>query len=64
MRADLDSGSSLIIPVAGTAGAVVVGEKAAVFLSASEVCSASIQPTLVKVCCVVHIMIYLLKVVV
>ena len=50
-EACLDSGSSLIVPVRNTSGAVVIGEQAAVFLSATSVCSVSIKPTMVKVGC-------------
>ena len=46
---DLDAGSSLIIPVRNTNGAAVIGEQAAVFLSATSTCSITIKPTLVKV---------------
>ena len=45
----LDVGSSLIIPVRSTAGAIVIGEQAAVYLSSNSTCSISIKPTLVKV---------------
>jgi len=49
MKANLDPGSSLIIPVAGTSGAIVVGEKAAVYLSGNDVSSITIKPTMIKV---------------
>jgi hypothetical protein len=48
-EACLDSGSSLVIPVRNTSGAMVIGEQAAVYLSANSVCSISIKPTMVKV---------------
>lgn len=47
-EACLDSGSSLVVPVRNTSGAVVIGEQAAIYLSDSSVCSASIKPTMVK----------------
>ena len=45
----LDPGSSMVIPVRNTSGAVVIGEETAVFLSAGAPCSASIKPTIMKV---------------
>ena len=48
-EACLDAGSSLVVPVRNTSGAVVIGEQAAVYLSATSVCSVSIKPTMVKV---------------
>lgn len=45
----LPAGSSMLIPVPGTAGAVVVGESVITFISANAVRSTAIKPTLVKV---------------
>ena len=39
----------MLIPVPGTAGAVVVGESVITFISAGTVRSTAIQPTMVKV---------------
>lgn len=45
----LDPGSSIVIPVRNTDGAVVIGNQAAVFVSRNGICSTTIRPTLVKV---------------
>ncbi|KAL4429821.1 hypothetical protein ABPG77_010938 [Micractinium sp. CCAP 211/92] len=47
-QSNLDAGSSMLIPVPGTAGAVVVGESVITFISANAVRSTAIKPTMVK----------------
>lgn len=49
-QANLDPGSSLLVPVRGAAGAVVVGESYVAYLEGGTALrSAGLQPTLVKV---------------
>ena len=45
----LDLGSSVVIPIRGTNGAVVIGSQAAVFVSKEGICSTTIGPTFIKV---------------
>lgn len=49
MQTNLDPGSSLVIPVRGTSGVIVVGEETVVFLSEGSPQSTGIPPTMVKV---------------
>jgi hypothetical protein len=48
-QSNLDAGASMLIPVPGSGGAVVVGESVITFVSATAVRSTAIKPTLVKV---------------
>ncbi|KAL4855081.1 DNA damage-binding protein 1 [Chlorella vulgaris] len=47
-QSNLDAGASMLIPVPGSGGAVVVGESVITFVSATAVRSTAIKPTLVK----------------
>ncbi|PSC68559.1 DNA damage-binding 1 [Micractinium conductrix] len=47
-QSNLDAGSSMLIPVPGSGGAVVVGESVLTFISAHAQRSTAIKPTMVK----------------
>jgi DNA damage-binding protein 1 len=47
-HSNLDAGASMLIPVPGSGGAVVVGDSVITFVSAQTVRSAAIKPTVIK----------------
>lgn len=47
-HSNLDAGASMLIPVPGSGGAVVVGDSVITFVSAQAVRSAAIKPTVIK----------------
>jgi DNA damage-binding protein 1 len=47
-QSNLDAGSSLVVPLKGTAGALVVGEATIRFASQHNTCSTTMRSTLIK----------------